>query len=568
MMIPYVSAIPAFRPERSGRGLKTTEMVMFLLTDPVMLLILPGNARRIPEMKPSISFLLGLLLLAAPAAQAQFNCATNNGTTITITTYTGSGGAVIIPSTINNLPVTGIGYAAFYQKNSITSVTIDTNVTDIGNFAFAFCGHLTNVTMANSLTSIGDYAFEGCGLTDISIPESVISIGEGTFGECDSLIAIAVAPGNLAYASVAGVLFDLGQTTLIEYPNGKVGNSYTIPTSVVSIWDDAFEDCYLTNVILPDGLINVGDEAFFGCNGLTSVSLPNGVASIGSEAFFNCLSLTNLTIPASVTSIADAPCVACYSLTTITVAEGNPAYSSVDGVLFDKTQTALLEFPGCPSVNYTIPGGVATIGDDAFGYCDVTSITIPNSVVSIGYSAFEQCANLTNVTIGSGVTSIGQYGFIACSGLTMVTIPNTVTNIGDFAFAGCGSLTGAYFEGNAPFDDGTVFNSDNNATVYYLPGTTGWGPTFGGVPTALWTQPNPVILTFSPIGVQAGGFGFTVSWATNLSVVVQACANLSNPVWQPLQTNTLAATPAGGTFYFSDPQWTNYPGRFYRISAP
>jgi hypothetical protein len=98
-----------------------------------------------------------------------------------------------------------------------------------------------------------------------------------------------------------------------------------------------------------------------------------------------------------------------------------------------------------------------------------------------------------------------------------------------------------------------------------LPGTTGWGATFDNRPTALWFLPNPQILNHSAsFGVQPGGFGFTISWATNASVVVEAATNLANPVWIPVSTNTLT----GGTNYFSDPQWTNYPGRFYRVRSP
>jgi hypothetical protein len=106
------------------------------------------------------------------------------------------------------------------------------------------------------------------------------------------------------------------------------------------------------------------------------------------------------------------------------------------------------------------------------------------------------------------------------------------------------------------------FIYDSNATVYYLPGTTGWGPSFGGCPTAFWVLPNPVILSSSPsFGIQTNGFSLISSWATNTTVVVEACTNLANPTWFPLQTNTLT----GGSSFFSDPQWTNQPQRFYRV---
>jgi hypothetical protein len=108
---------------------------------------------------------------------------------------------------------------------------------------------------------------------------------------------------------------------------------------------------------------------------------------------------------------------------------------------------------------------------------------------------------------------------------------------------------------------GSIFRLDN-ATAYYLPGTTGWGSTFGGIPTALWTLPYPLILNGS-LGVLSNQFGFTVSWATNLNVVVEAATDLASPVWSPLQTNALTS----GSFYFSDPQWEHYPSRFYRVRS-
>ena len=144
-----------------------------------------------------------LLLLTLPAVvQAQFSYTTNNGA-ITITGYTGPGGAVTIPSTINSLPVTRIGYSAFQHNTSLTSVTIPNSVTNIADFAFSGCTSLTNVTIGNSVTSIGEYAFAGCtSLTNVTIPNSVTSIGDYAFAGCTSLSAITVEALNSFYSSV------------------------------------------------------------------------------------------------------------------------------------------------------------------------------------------------------------------------------------------------------------------------------------------------------------------------------------------------------------------------------
>jgi hypothetical protein len=164
--------------------------------------------------------------------------------------------------------------------------------------------------------------------------------------------------------------------------------------------------------------------------------------------------------------------------------------------------------------------------------------------------------------IPNSVTSIEDYAFFNCTTLTDVTIPLGVTSIGTNAFAACLSLTSLYFQGNAPSLGGTTVFQNDNATIYYLPGTTGWGPTFGGIPTALWSLPYPLILN-SSLGVRSNQFGFIVFWATGLSVVVEASSDLKNLNWSPVTTNSLS----GGTFYFSDPQWKNYPSRFYRARS-
>ena len=122
--------------------------------------------------------------------------------------------------------------------------------------------------------------------------------------------------------------------------------------------------------------------------------------------------------------------------------------------------------------------------------------------------------------------------------------------------------------GNAPSFGGTnVFYNDTNITVYYLPGSIGWGSTFIGVPTKLW---NPQSQTGDgSFGMQTNQFGFNITGSSNLVIVVEAASNLANPIWSPVSTNTLNTfTATNGTSYFSDPQWTNYPGRFYRLRSP
>ena len=180
---------------------------------------------------------------------------------------------------------------------------------------------------------------------------------------------------------------------------------------------------------------------------------------------------------------------------------------------------------------------------------------------SIGSYAFNYCTGLASIAIPTSVTSIGSYAFNYCTSLTSATIGSSVISIGINAFYTCENLTGVYFKGNAPSAVSPLFNGDDNVTVYYLPGTMGWETPFVGLPPVLW---NPQVQTSgASFGVRTNRFGFTITGTSGLVVVVEACTNPVNPAWSPLQTITLA-----GSYYFTDPQWTNYPARFYRISQP
>ena len=522
--------------------------------------------------KPS-SFIRALWLCFFPAfavqAQAQFTYVTNAGA-ITITKYAGSSAVVSIPATINNLPVTSIAQWAFELTYSLNAVAITNNVTSIGPGAFQSCYSLTNVLLGGSITNIGDsafnscnllgvaipgsvgaignsafggcqhlagavisngvtrigsQAFSGCALTNIAIPDTVTNIGVSAFVSCDGLKAINVSTQNPAYSSVAGVLFNKNQTALLEYPAGKMG-AYVIPGTVTNVGQAAFSGCiYLNGITIPYGVVAIGTNAFALCGDLPGVVIPDSVSAIGDNAFGGDFSLTSVSLSTNLTRLADDL------------------------------------FQGCSGLgSMIIPGHVSTIGVNTFSQCyQLGSVTIPDSVITIEDYAFQGCTALTNLSLGLGVTSIGIDSFYNCYGLTSVTLPAGVTNLDLYAFGNCYALTGIYFMGNAPNNVATNAFDGAVATVYYLPGTTGWAATLAGLPTAVW---RPRILS-GGLGLVGNTFGLNIQWADGMSVVVESCTNPAAPVWMPLQTNTIS----GGSASFSDPHTTNYPARFYRVRS-
>lgn len=299
-----------------------------------------------------------------------------------------------------------IGSMAFLRAAELETVSIgesgdDAKSVTIGVSAFSNCEKLSSLTLGSSVSEIGGCAFMSCSrLTTVHVPAA--SLGELIFGGCISLKSVS---------------FDDGVTAV---SNGM------------------FSGCEaLESVTFGDGLVSIGAAAFYHC-ALNEVKIPSKVTTLGESAFANN-AFSEITLPASVKEIGSSALAGSSQLKSISVDDANENYASVDGVLYNKDMTELIQYPGGREGEYVIPSGITSINDYAFASnSNITSMVIPSSVNHVGTYVFFRCSNLAEMSIPDNLTSIPDGMFSMCEALKTFEIPSTVTSIGASAFYGCG----------------------------------------------------------------------------------------------------------------------------------
>ena len=328
---------------------------------------------------------------------------TDDGTQYSVTGYTGSETEVTITLTYKGLPVTSIGQWAFQNRQHVTNIEIPDSVISIAEGAFYYTAYYNDEdNWDNDVLYIGNHLIDARSALsgEYTIRDGTKVIADAAFQYCRSLTGITL-PDSVT--SIGGWAFSLcsGLTNI------------TISNNVTSIRYEAFANCSnLTSITIPDSVTSIGQGSFARCSSLTSVTIPDSVTSIGWYAFSGCSNLESVTIGNGVTSVGIDTFIDCENLKSINVSENNANYASQEGILYNKDKTQLIDAPDAIQGAITIPNSVTNIGDRAFQDCSsLTSIMIPDSVTSIGNRAFYGSSSLASINIPEGVTRIGYEAF-------------------------------------------------------------------------------------------------------------------------------------------------------------
>ena len=371
--------------------------------------------------------------------------------------------SIIIPESVKE-----IGANAFSYCCSLTKVCINDGIKEIKKDTFSGCSGLTSITIPNSVTSIGRDAFHGCcNLKSLIIPEGVTIIGDYAFKNCDGLLSIIIPNSvmSVGYNAFEGCVNLSNVEFASIYSLCRIKFKSIQSNPLIFSHQLSINGKTIKKVIIPDGVTEIGAYTFAGCFDITNFYIPNSVTTINTQAFIDCRSITIVELSSNVKTITIDAFDGCESLNRFDVDKHNYYFTSIDGVLYDKSVTTLLCYP--PSheeIEFCIPEGVSVIGHGAFANCKtlstiiipesvttikeysfsgctcLSSIIVPNSVKTIGRSAFSGCVSLSAVVISNGISAIEDSLFEGCKSLQYIEIPNGVSRIGDYAFGKCTSL--------------------------------------------------------------------------------------------------------------------------------
>lgn len=327
---------------------------------------------------------------------------------------------------------------AFHSRYNITEVNVPDSVQVIGEGAFHLCYDLVKTNIPEGVEVLYQKTYRYTDISEIVLPNSLKRIYNEVFAECHYLKSIIIPEG-------------VTTTDVSTFYSCHRLSSVTLPSTLTEIGIQAFYDCEaLTTVKIPDGVTVIGSNAFRYCYKLKSVSIPDSVTSVGANAFHACNALETLHLGKNTATLGRDTYNTMDMLKEITVSADNETLCAVDGVLFSKDMTTLIEYPEAKEdTSYVIPSTVTTIKEYAFQNNDkLTSVTIPESVTTIEQYAFEDCDALTSVTVPKSVTTMGTYAFANCGALESVTLTDGLTVIGIYAFYNCDALTAVTIPGS------------------------------------------------------------------------------------------------------------------------
>lgn len=453
--------------------------------------------------------------------------------------YPGLKGAVTIPPTVRindvSYTVTAIGASAFADCEGIESVTLPSTVISVGNYAFSGCLNLRSATLPATLSEIGISAFAGTSITEVELSGDVTVIHKGTFAGTEleriKLPATVETIEQQAFAGCPKLREVVLGDRLVSIANGAFERcdaleTIAFPSSLRSIGDRAFNRCSALTKIDLQEVTTVGKETFEHCSALVEINFGSGELTMGYSAFAECTALTTLTIPATVTEIGQYAFYECNGLKSVNIEDGDKplqlGYSPFTNVpmtdlyvgrnITSSPKNGAL-FSGNKSLTHiTIGDGVTAIPSRIFSYIQaLEEVTFGANVIEVGYDAFEKCPSLTTVKcadiadwakidfddaganplstgadlyidgtlltsldLPDGAERIGTNSFAGYGRLTAITLPASLKQIGQQAFMDCANVTKVTMNGGIEAVGGRAFLNCTSLAEVSTPSLTAW----------------------------------------------------------------------------------------------